>query len=136
MSTVLIADDYAAFRSFLRRKLGEKGFRSIVEAEDGLEAVAKAAELQPDLVLLDIAMPKLSGIEAAARIHLLAPQSKVLFVSLNTDSDIVQSALSDGARGYVLKSRIERELLPAIEAALQGKRFVSPGLYPGGCSEA
>lgn len=130
MSTVLIADDYAAFRSFLRLKLGEKGFRSIVEAEDGLEAVAKAIELQPDLVLLDIAMPKLSGIEAAARIRLLAPQSKVLFVSLNTDSDIVQSALREGARGYVLKSRIEHELLPAIEAVLQGKRFVSAGLYP------
>lgn len=130
MSTVLIADDNAAFRSFLRLKLGEKGFRCIVEAEDGLEAVAKAMELQPDLVLLDIAMPKLSGIEAAARMRLLAPQSKVLFVSLNTDSDIVQSALREGARGYVLKSRIEHELLPAIEAVLQGKRFVSAGLYP------
>ena len=130
MSTALIADDYDAFRSFLRLKLGEKGFRSIVEAADGLEAVAKAMELQPDLVLLDIAMPKLSGIEAAARIRLLAPQSKVLFVSLSTDSDIVQSAFREGARGYVLKSRIEHELLPAIEAVLQGKRFVSPGLHP------
>jgi DNA-binding NarL/FixJ family response regulator len=130
LSTVLIADDYAAFRSFLRLKLGEKGFRSIVEAEDGLDAVAKAMELQPDLVLLDIAMPKLSGIEAAARIGLVAPQTKVLFVSLSTDSDIVQSALREGARGYVLKSRIEHELLPAIEAVLQGKRFISPDLYP------
>lgn len=136
MNTILIVDDSTAFRSFLRSKLQKRGFRSIVEAADGLEAVAKAAELQPDLVLLDIAMPKLSGIDAAARIRLLAPQSKVLFVSLNTDSDIVQSALSDGARGFVLKSRIEHELLPAVEAALQGKRFVSPGLYPGGSSEA
>ena len=130
MNTVLIVDDYTAFRSFLRLKLQEKGFPSIVDAGDGLEAVAKAAELQPDLVLLDIAMPGLNGIDAAARIRLLAPQSRVLFVSLNTDSDIVQSALSDGARGYVLKSRIDYELLPAIEAVLQGKRFVSPDLYP------
>ena len=136
MNTILIVDDSTAFRSFLRLKLEEKGFHSIVEAEDGLEAVAKAMELRPDLVLLDIAMPKLSGIDAAARIHLLAPQSKVLFVSLHTDSDIVQSALSDGARGYVLKSRIEHELLPAVEAALQGKKFVSPGLYPDWSSEA
>ena len=134
MRTILIVDDNAAFRTFLRSKLQERGFRSIVEAADGLEAVAKAAELQPDLVLLDIAMPKLSGLDAAARIHLLAPQSRVLFVSLNTDSDIVQSALSNGARGHLLKSRIEHELLPAVEAAIQGKRFVSPGLYPGGSS--
>ena len=118
------------FRSFLRLKLEQSGFRSTVEAVDGLEAVAKAKELQPDLVLLDIAMPKLSGIEAAARIRLVAPQSKVLFVSQNTDSDIAQLALSDGARGYVLKSRIYHELVPAIEAVLQGKRFVSPGLLP------
>lgn len=111
------------------------GFRSIVEAAD-LEAVAKAAELPPDLVLLDIAMPKLSGIDAAARIRLHAPQSKVLFVSQNTDSSIAQSALSNGAGGYALKSRIDHELLPAIEAVLQGKKFVSPGLYPGGSSEA
>ena len=130
LNTILIVDDYAAFRSFLRLKLGEKGFRSIVEAADGLEAVAKAEELQPDLVLLDIAMPNLSGIEAAARIGLVAPQSRVLFVSQNTDSSIAQLALNDGAGGYVLKSRIDHELLPAIEAVLQGKRFISPDLYP------
>ena len=130
LNTILIVDDYAAFRSFLRLTLQEKGFRSIVEAADGLEAVAKAEELQPDLVLLDIAMPKISGIEAAAQIRLLAPQSRVLFVSQNTDSSIAQFALNDGAGGYVLKSRINHELLPAIEAVLQGKRFISPDLYP------
>lgn len=127
---MLIADDHAAFRSFLHSKLQEWGFRSIVEVADGLEAVTKAAELQPDLVLLDIRMPKLNGLEAAAQIRLLAPQSRVVFVSLHADSDIVESALRDGASGYVLKARIEHELLPAIEAALQGKRFISPGLLP------
>lgn len=132
MNTVLIADDYAAFRSFLCSKLQENGFGSLVEAVDGLDAVAKAAELQPDLVLLDIGMPMLNGIEAAARIRLVAPQSKVLFVSQNTDSVIAQLALSNGAGGYVLKSRIDHELLPAIETVLQGKRFVSAGLYHTG----
>lgn len=107
----------------------ENGFQAVAEAADGLEAVKKAAEIQPDLVLLDIGMPKLNGIEAAAQIRLLAPQSKVLFVSQNTDSGIAQLALSDRARGYVLTSRIGRELLPAIEAVLLGKRFVSAGLY-------
>ena len=132
MNTVLIADDYAAFRSFLCSKLQENGFGSLVEAVEGLDAVAKAAELQPDLVLLDIGMPMLNGIEAAARIRLVAPQSKVLFVSQNTDSVIAQLALSNVAGGYVLKSRIDHELLPAIETVLQGKRFVSAGLYHTG----
>lgn len=128
--TILVADDFEVLRRLVRQKLLENGFQAVAEAADGLEAVKKTAELQPDLVLLDIAMPKLSGIEAAARIRLLAPQSKVLFVSQNTDSSIAQLALSDGAGGYVLKSRIDHELLPAIEAVLQGKRFISPDLYP------
>lgn len=127
--TILVADDFEVFRRFVRQKLLENGFQAVAEAADGLEAVKKAAEIQPGLVLLDIGMPKLNGIEAAAQIRLLAPQSKVLFVSQNTDSSIAQLALSDRARGYVLKSRIGRELLPAIEVVLQGKRFVSAGLY-------
>jgi len=96
----------------------------VTEASDGLEAVTKAAELQPDLVLLDIGMPNLDGIKAAAQIRSVAPEAKILFVSGNTDPDIVQSALSDGARGYVSKSEMGRELLPALEAVLSGKRFV------------
>jgi len=104
--------------------LQENGFQNVVEASDGFEAVAKAAELQPDLVLLDIGMPNLDGIKAAAQIRSAAPESKILFVSQNTDPDIVQAALSDGARGYVYKCEISRELLPAIEAVLGGKRFV------------
>ena len=87
--------------------------------------MAKAAELQPDLVLLDIGMPNLDGIKAAAQIRSVAPESKILFVSQNADPEIVQAALSDGARGYVCKSEIDRELLPAIEAVLGGKGFVS-----------
>ena len=129
-TSVLVADDFGAFRQFLRSKLQDNGFQNITEASDGLEAVAKAAELQPDLILLDIGMPKLNGIEAAARIHTVAPQSKILFVSQLTDSDIAQSALSDGAKGYVRKSETNRELLTAIEAVLKGQRFVSAGLRP------
>jgi len=124
-NTIVIADDFAAFRSFVRSKLQENGFQNVAEASDGLEAVAKAAELQPDLLILDIGMPNLDGIKAAAQIHSIAPESKILFVSQNTDPDIVQSALSDGAGGYVCKSEIDHELLPAIEAVFEGKRFVS-----------
>src|SRR5215471_20736060 len=96
-NTIVIADDFAPFRRFLRLELQEQGFQTVVEASDGLEAVAKAADLQPDLVLLDIAMPSLNGIDAAVQIHSVAPQSKILFVSQNTDPDVVKSALSDGA---------------------------------------
>jgi DNA-binding NarL/FixJ family response regulator len=123
-NSIVIADDFAAFRWFVRSKLQENGFQNVAEASDGLEAVAKAADLHPDLVLLDIGMPNLNGIKAAEQIRSIAPESKILFVSQNTDPDIVESALSDGAGGFVCKSEINRELLPAIEAVLAGKRFV------------
>ena len=128
-NTIVIADDFAAFRRFLRLVLQENGFQNVAEASDGLEAVAKAAELQPDLVLLDIGMPNLDGIKAAAQIRSVAPEAKILFVSQNSDPEIVGSALSDGAVGYVCKSEVNRELLPAIEAVLGGKRFVGAVLH-------
>ena len=123
-NTIVIADDFAPFRRFLRLELQDNGFQNVAEASDGLEAVAKAADLQPDLVLLDIGMPNLDGIKAAAHIRSVAPEAKILFVSENTDPDIVHSALGEGAAGYVCKSEMSRELLPAIEAVLGGKRFV------------
>ena len=125
--TVVIVDDFAPFRRLLRSKLEVNGLQTVAEASDGLEAVAKAAELQPDLVLLDIGLPKLNGIKAAAQIHSIAPQSKILFVSLDSAPEIVRSLLRDGAWGYVRKSEINRELENAIEAVLQGERFVSAG---------
>jgi Response regulator containing a CheY-like receiver domain and an HTH DNA-binding domain len=130
INTVLVADDFSGFRQLLQQKLHENGFPDTVEAVDGLEVVTKAAELQPDLVLLDIAMPKLNGIEAAARIRTVAPKSKILFVSQNADSDVAQSVLRDGGSGYVCKSEIHHELLTAIEAVLGGGSFISSGLHP------
>jgi len=124
-NTIVIVDDFAEFRRFVRSKLQGNGFHIVAEASDGLEAVAKAAELRPDLVLLDIQMPNLNGLEAAAQIRSVAPKSRLLFVSQNTDPEIVQSVMSDGAAGYLCKSKINHELVPAIEAALAGKRFVS-----------
>jgi DNA-binding NarL/FixJ family response regulator len=123
--TIVLADDFGMFRRFLRAKLLENGFQIVGEAEDGLKAVAKVAEFQPDLVLLDISMPRLNGIQAAAQIRSIAPKSKVLFVSQCTDPDVIQAALWDGAMGYIRKTAINRDLLPSIDAALAGKRFVS-----------
>jgi CheY-like chemotaxis protein len=100
----------------------------ISEASDGLEAVEKAQDLKPDIILLDIALPKLNGIEAARRIRQVSPSSKVIFLSQNNDLDIVRAALSTGVRGYVRKTDVKRELLPAVDAVLRGKQFVSSSL--------
>jgi CheY-like chemotaxis protein len=91
---------------------------------DGLAAVLKAEELQPDVILLDVGLPKLNGVEAARRIRRVAPKSKILFLSQEVDVEVARVALSDG-HGYVVKSDAENELFAAIEAVVQGKKFVS-----------
>jgi len=93
-----------------------------------LEAVEKAQELKPDLVLLDISLPTLNGVEAAIRIREAAPMTKIIFISAYQDSHAVQTVLTNGADGYVLKWDVTRELLPAIEAALWGGKFVTSHL--------
>jgi two-component system nitrate/nitrite response regulator NarL len=98
------------------------------EASDGLEAIQKTSELKPDLILLDIGLPKLNGIEAAKQIHQLVPGVQILFVTVISDADVVQAVLSNGAHGYVLKADTRSELLPAIEAILHGTQFASSGL--------
>ena len=99
----------------------------IAEASDGLEAVQKAEDLKPDLVLLDIGLPKLDGIEAARQIRQRSPSSKIVFLSQNNDLDVVRAALGTGALGYVRKIDAGRELLPAVDAVLRGEQFSSNG---------
>jgi CheY-like chemotaxis protein len=100
----------------------------ISEASDGLEAVEKAQDLKPDLILLDIGLPKLNGIEAARQIRQLSPRSKIIFLSQNNNLDVVRSALNTGAHGYVRKTDVKRQLFPAMDAVLRGEQFVSSGL--------
>lgn len=102
-------------------------FQVAGKASDGLEAVRKAEELRPDLMLLDIGLPKLNGIEVARRVRKRVPNTKILFVSQESSYEVVKAALQLGM-GYVVKVRAEAELLPAIEAVLGGKRFISDGL--------
>lgn len=126
---ILVVDDYEPWRRFVCSKLQERPeLRIIGEVSDGLEAVQKAQELQPDVILLDIGLPTLNGIEAAIRIHSAAPEARILFASQNGDMDVVRTALSNGARGYLLKADGESELLPAIETVIRGERFVSKKL--------
>ena len=121
-----MVDDYEPFRRFVCSTLAERpGFQIVGEASDGLAGIRKAEELQPDLILLDIGLPTLNGMEAARRIRKLAPDSKIIIVSQESSADVVQEALSLGASGYVVKTRAATELLAAVEAVLMGKHFVS-----------
>jgi len=105
--------------------------RVVAEAGDGLEAVQKANELKPDLILLDIGLPNLDGLEAANRIRQVAPDAAIIFLTQNCDKDVVRAALSTGARGYVLKADAGRELLTAVAGILGGDSFVSGGVKGG-----
>ena len=126
---ILITDDSADWRRQVRLVLQARPeWQIISEASDGLEAVQKAQDLKPEIILLDIGLPKLNGIEAARQIRQLSPSSKIVFLSQNNDRDFVRAALSTGALGYVWKADAEGELLPAVEAALRGKQFVSGSL--------
>lgn len=126
---VLVVEDFEPFRAFTTSALAQHpDLRIIGEYSDGLEAVSRAAVLQPDLILLDVGLPSLNGIAAAQRIREHSSQSKILFVSGDYSPDIVERALSTGAAGYVVKSDAGRELLLAVAAVLQGRRYLSSSL--------
>jgi len=126
---VLVVDDYEPFRRFLRATLEARQELQIIgEACDGFEAVQKAVELQPDLILLDIGLPTLNGIEAARQIRKVSPESRIVFVSQESSVDLVQEALALGALGYLVKAHAGSELMPAVEAVLEGRQFLSGAL--------
>jgi len=126
---ILVVDDFEPFRRIVASMFQKQPELQIIcEVSDGLEAVQKAKELQPDLILLDIGLPKLHGIEAGRRIRKVSPTSLILFVSLESSADVVQEALNSGAQGYVIKSDVGSELLTALNAVLRGETFVSSRL--------
>jgi DNA-binding NarL/FixJ family response regulator len=126
---VLVVDDFEQWRRVVRTALQAKlGLQFFEEAADGLEAVAKAQDLQPELVVLDIGLPTLNGIEAARRIRSVSPKSKILFLTEDRSSDVAEAAIQEGASGYLLKSASASELIPAVQAVLEGRLFLSAKL--------
>jgi DNA-binding NarL/FixJ family response regulator len=125
----VVVEDYEPFRRFLCSELRKRAdFQVIGEVSNGLDAIQQTQELQPDLILFDIGLPKLNGIEAARQIRRLAPEARIVFVSQESSSDIVKETFRLGAQCYVHKLRAKTDLLPAIDAAFSDRRFVSSGL--------
>lgn len=126
---VLLVDDFKPWHGVISATLQKQPELQVIgQVFDGFNAVQQSLELQPDLILLDIGLPTLNGIEAARQIGEVSPNSKILFVSENRSPDIAEEALRTGASGYVVKSDVANELLPAIWAVLEGRHFVSVSL--------
>jgi DNA-binding NarL/FixJ family response regulator len=125
----LVVEDHKAFLDRTLSALRKHPDIEIVgEAQNGLEAVERAAALQPDLIILDIGLPGLNGIEAARRIRTIAADARIVFLSQESSPDIVHEAFQLGARGYVLKASVARDLTIALRAVMDGEKFVSEEL--------
>lgn len=125
---VLLADDHSIVRRGLKCLLEEGGHSVVAEAADGLDAVRLCEEQRPDVLVLDIAMPKLNGIEVAARAQKIDPPPGVIMLSMHADESYILRSLAAGARAYLLKSATDEDLLPAIRAVASGKPFFSPAV--------
>ena len=126
---ILLADDHIVIRKGLRLLLeSQPGFQVIAEASDGRQTVALAEAHQPDVIVLDVAMPALNGIEAARQIALKLPQTAIVFLSMHSDESYVLKALKAGAKGYLLKDSAEYDLINAIRSVHEGKAFFSPAI--------
>jgi DNA-binding NarL/FixJ family response regulator len=133
---ILVADDHPVVRHGLRTLLGSRPEWEIIdEAEDGIQAVERAERLKPDVVVLDVSMPKMDGLEACRRIRKRLPKSEVLIVTQHDSAQMMREALSAGARGYVVKSDAARDLLAAVEAVSQHRFFSLRKSGPVGDSE-
>jgi two-component system response regulator NreC len=123
---VLLADDHGIVRRGLRALLEDAGYTIVAEAADGLEAARLGEELQPELMILDIGMPKLNGIEVCERAQKLERPPAVIVLSMHADESYIIRALAAGARAYLLKDATDEDLLPAVRAVARGKPFFSP----------
>src|SRR5881392_2621677 len=126
---VLIADDHALFRRGLNMVLeSEEGIEVVAEAEDGQDAIAKAEEFAPDVVLMDVRMPRVSGIEATRTIRDVIPTAKILMLTVSDEEEDLYEAIKAGANGYLLKEISIEEVADAIRAGVQGQSLISPSM--------
>ena len=120
---VLVVDDFEPFREVVRLTLAERlDLEVIGEASDGPEAVQKAVELKPDLILLDLGLPTMNGVEVARRFRQLVPDARIIFFSQESSVDLVEEARQMGVWGYVMKAKAGSQLLPAVDAVISGKQ--------------
>jgi len=128
---IFIVDDSGPWRRAICSMLQEyKDMEVICEGSDGLQAVEKSAALQPDVVLLDIGLPNLNGLEAARQIRKVSPHSRIIFVTSHNDPDLVDEALRIGASGFVIKADAASDLLSAVSAVMRNQRFVRRRFFP------
>jgi len=118
---VLVVDDFEGWRQYVCGALREIPGITVREASDGLEALEKVQQMRPDLVLLDIALPRMNGLAAAREIGRLSPESKIIFLTQNASSDLIEETFRAGATGYIIKSNAASELVSAAKAALKGR---------------
>jgi DNA-binding NarL/FixJ family response regulator len=123
---ILLVDDHEVFRRYVSSMLKEEANVQIIgEAEDGLEAVKQAKALQPDVILLDIGLPEINGLEAARQIGEIANKVRIIFLTQESSPEVVHEAFELGAWGYITKAQVGAELLPAVEAVSRGERFIN-----------
>jgi DNA-binding NarL/FixJ family response regulator len=133
---ILLVEDFIPYRNLIVKLLSKNPDLCVIsEIDDGIEAVEQAQRLRPDLILMDIGLPRLNGLAAARQIFGLVPTAKIVYLTQMTDVDVVEEALSTGAAGYVLKHEAEHVLLAALATILKGNRFVSSGLSRNGSAK-
>lgn len=125
---LMLADDHRMLREGLRRSMAEQGFDMVGEARDGAEAVELARVLQPDVVLMDVTMPELDGVEATRRIRSALPHVKVVMLTMHADQDVLASAIRAGASGYLVKDYSTEEIAEAVRMTARGDTIISPRL--------
>jgi DNA-binding NarL/FixJ family response regulator len=126
---ILLADDHAVVRQGFRMILAaQPNFEIVAEASNGREAVELAEKLQPDVVVMDVTMPELNGIEATRRMQTVSPRARVLALSMHKDSVYVREILRAGARGYLLKDALDKDLVAAVDAVARGEAYLSPAI--------
>ena len=128
MTKVVLADDHRMLRDSLRRSLEDHGFDVVGEASDGAEAVRLTQSLRPDVVLMDVSMPVLDGVEATRQISLLTPESQVVMLTMHADGDVMARAIQAGAAGYLVKDCSIDEVMATVRLAASGESTLSPGL--------